>query len=393
MKSILAHISLAALMSVSISSGALAQDKTGVVRFGLNESLSGQFQPVGVPPAAAVKMAVKEINDAGGFKIGDTTYTIDLVETDNQSEPASAIAGVTKLVEDEGIKFIFGPTQSGMAIQTAEITVPNDVIHFSAASLWQSRGLLNDPEKPYLFGTQNPLQAITVFDLAGIKELGAKKVAAISQDDETTRSTLPSMVEDAKAEGIEVIPILFPTNATDLTSYVSRAKAENVDMVYFFFPQARVSEALRATLDLQAAPTFGGRAINPEAAVSEAIGKPIPIPFYSSFSNPSFEFPPNEKVKAYRDRLLEFEPAVAGGHATFSFFAYDFVPMLVEAMKAAGTVEDTAAISKSLQEITYEGVIGKICYGGEIRTAQSDGGLIFVKDGEIDSRSFPSPCQ
>jgi ABC-type branched-subunit amino acid transport system substrate-binding protein len=268
-----------------------------------------------------------------------------------------------------------------------------DVIHFSAASLWQSRGLLNDPEKPLLFGTQNPVSAITRFDIAGMKEIGAKKVALISQDDETTKSTTPSLIEDARAEGIEIIPILFPTNATDLTSYVSRAKAEGADMVYFFFPQARVSEVLRATLDLQAAPTFGGRAINPKAAVSDAIGKPIPIPFYSSFSSPSFEFPPNEKVQSFRDRLLAFEPEVAGGHATFSFFSYDFVPMLVEAMKKAGTVDDTAAIGKALQEITYEGVIGKICYsGGEMRTAHSDGGLIFVRDGKIDSRVFPSPC-
>jgi ABC-type branched-subunit amino acid transport system substrate-binding protein len=392
MKSIVARLALAGLAGVALSSIAIAQDKTGVVRIGMNESLSGQFQPVGVPPGAAVRLAVKEINDAGGFVVGDTKYTLELVETDNQSEPASAIAGVTKLVEDEGIKFIFGPTQSGMAIQTAEVTVPADVIQFSAASLWQSRGLLNDPDKPLLFGTQNPVPAITTFDIAGMKELGAKKVAVISQDDETTKSTMPSMTEDAKAAGIEVIQILFPTNATDLTSYVSRAKAEGADMIYYFFPQARVSEVLRATLDLQAAPTFGGRAINPKAAVSEAIGKPIPIPFYSSFSSPSFEFPPNEKVQAFRDRLLAFEPAVAGGHATFSFFSYDFVPMLVEAMKKAGTVEDTAAIGKALHEITYDGVIGKICYGAEIRTAQSDGGLIFVRDGQIDSRVFPSPC-
>lgn len=391
MRSVLVRFALAGLAGVALSTMALAQD--AVVRIGMNESLSGQFQPVGVPPAAAVRMAVKEINDAGGFKVGDKTYKLELVETDNQSEPASAIAGVTKLVEDEGIKFVFGPTQSGMAIQTAEITVPADVIHFSAASLWQSRGLLNDADKPLLFGTQNPVPAISKFDIAGMKELGAKKVALISQDDETTKSTTPSLIADAKLEGIEIIPILFPTNATDLTSYVSRAKSEGADMVYFFFPQARVSEVLRATLDLQAAPTFGGRAINPKSAISDAIGKPIPIPFYSSFSSPSFEFPPNEKVKSFRDRLLAFEPAVAGGHATFSFFSYDFVPMLVEALKKAGTVDDTAAIGKALHEITYDGVIGKVCYQSEMRTANSDGGLIFVRNGEIDSRVFPSPCK
>ena len=381
---------LAGLATLAIGiSGALAQ---GVVKFGLNESLSGEYAPVGIPPAAAVRMAVKEINDAGGFKVGDKTYRIELIEADNQSQPASSIAGITKLVEDDGVKFVFGPTQSGLAVQTASITQPANVIQLSAATLWQSRGMLSDKQMPLLFGTQNPVPAITRFDLAALQQMHAKKVVMLSQDDETTRSIFPSFPADLKAAGIDLSIILFPTNATDFTSYVSRAKSENPDMIYFFFPQARVNEVLRPVLDLHAAPMFGGRAINPQAAVSTSIGKPIPIPFYSSFSSPSFEFPPNDKVAAFRDRLFKFDPAVAGGHATFAFFSYDFVPMLVEAMKKAGTVENTAAIGKALSALTYDGVIGKICFGEEMRTAYSDGGLIFVNDGKIDSRTFPSPC-
>lgn len=382
----------AAALSLA-AGGALAQTKTGTVKFGLNESLSGQWQPVGVPPAAAVRMAVKEINDAGGFVVGDTKYTIQLVETDNQSNPSSAIASITKLVEDEKVKFVFGPTQSALAIQTTEITVPNDVIHLSAASLWQARGLLTDPKKPLLFGTQNPVNAITVFDIAGIKEMGAKKVAFLSQDDDTTKSIFPGFIDDLKAAGIELELVLFPTNAADLTPFLSRAKASGADMIFFFFPQARVNEAIRPTLDLQAAKSFGGRGISPNAALSQAIGKPIPIPFYTSFSSPSFDFPPNPKVQAFRDRLLAFDRNVAGPVATFAFFSYDFVPMLVEAMKKAGSVDDTKKIAQALREITYEGVVGKICFGKPMQTAQTDGGLIIVRDGKVDSRQIPSPCK
>lgn len=376
-----------------VSAAALAQGKTGVVRIGMNESLSGQWQPVGVPPAAAVRMAVKEINDKGGFTIGDTKYTLSLVETDNQSNPSSALAGVTKLVEDEKVKFVIGPTQSTMAIQTADVTVANDVIHLSAASLWQSRGLLKDPKKPLLFGTQNPVEAIAQFDIAALKEFGVKKFAFVSQDDEVTKSIFPSFIDDMKAAGITPELVLFPPNTADLTPFVSRAKSLSPDLIFFFFPQARVNEVIRPALDLNAAPMFGGRGISPLAAVSQAIGKPIPIPYFTTFASPSFDYPPNDKVKAFKERLVAFDKNVAGPLATFAFFSYDFVPMLVEAMKKAGSVDDTKKIAAALREVTYDGVIGKICFAKTMQTAQYDGGIIFVKDGKVDSRTVPGPCK
>jgi ABC-type branched-subunit amino acid transport system substrate-binding protein len=385
-------LSTAALLAVLLVTPALAQDKTGTVKIGLNESLSGSFQAVGLPPAAAIRMAVKEINDAGGFIVGDTKYTLDLIETDNQSQPASAIAGITKLVEDDGVKFIYGPTQSALAIQSAEITQPADVIQFSAATLWQSKGLLSDPEKPLLFGTQQPSADIVNFEVQALKEIGAKKIVLLTQDDETSKSIFPTFIPAVEAAGIKIETVLFPTDTNDFASFVSRAKAAEPDAIFFFWPQAKVNEVLRPVIDLKATNAFGGRQLSPNAALSTAIGSAIPITFFSSYANPNFEFPPTEKIKAYRDRLIAFEPAVNGAFGSFSYWGYDFVPMLVEAMKKTGSVSDTKAIAETLKTMTYEGVIGKICFGKEMRTARSDGGLIFVRDGKVDSRSFPSPC-
>ncbi|MBX3415951.1 MAG: ABC transporter substrate-binding protein, partial [Pirellulales bacterium] len=314
---------------------AIAQETGGTVKIGLNESLSGNFQAVGLPPAAAVRMAIKEINDAGGFTVGGAKYTLELIEADNQSQPASAMAGITKLVEDDGVKFVFGPTQSALAIQTAEVTQPAAVIHFSAATLWQSKGLLADPTKPLLFGTQQPTGDIVSFEVAALEMLGVKKIVLLTQDDETSKSIFPSFIPAIEAAGIEVEIVLFPTDTNDFASHVSRAKAAAPDAIFFFWPQARVNEVLRSVIDLQAAGAFGGRGLNPNAAISGATGGAIPLPFFSSYASPNFEFPPNEKVQDYRERLLAFEPAVAGAFGSFSFWGYDFVPMLVEAMKRA----------------------------------------------------------
>lgn len=379
-----------ALLACNVSAWAQAR----IVKIGINESLSGSFVAAGQPPAAAVKLAVKEINDKGGIVVGGVTYRFEVSEVDNQSQTASAVAGITRLVEDEKIKIVFGPTVSTFATQTSAITVPNKVIQFSAATSWQASGYLSDPAKPLLFGVQLPASRVTQIDADAFKMLGATKVAYLSQDDDVTKATSPSFMSAMKANGIAATLIVFPVGTTDFTSYVARAKGEGVDGIYHGWPQNLVRETLRAAVDLNAGPkAFGGRALDPAAALKTAIGKPVPVPFFSTGITPSFDFPANAKVKAFADRVKAFAPNLPNALINGVFYTYDTFYMLTEAMKKAGTVDDTGKIAAVLGDMTYEGVAGKVCFGKDMRTAMYDGGLIVVRDGKVDSRAIPSTCK
>ena len=101
-------------------------------------------------------------------------------------------------------------------------------------------------------------------------------------------------------------------------------------------------------------------------------------------------------------------PAVIGGAAALAAGApqiWDEVPgnlafhhqrgdhaAVAEAMKQAGTVEDTAKIAAALGNMTYDGVAGRVCFGKDMRTAMYDSGLVIVKDGKASSSSIPSSC-
>lgn len=384
---------LASIVLALFLSTAVAQvSKTGVIKIGMNEVMSGPLVFVGLPAAQAVRMAVKEINDKGGFRVGDVIYKIDLIEVDNKTDPASAVAGMTKLVQDDKVKFVFGPTVSGVANPTQEITVPAKVLHIAAAGSWQVLGYLSDPKKPLLFGTQLPLSQIAKIDMDALKTLGAKKVAYFGTDDDTTKGQIQPWLDEAKAAGISVTTILFPLKTVDFSSFVSRARGENVDAIYLLQTAVGV-DMVRAAVDLKAGPKgFGSRQMNPEVAMKSAIGKPIPIPFFSTLSTPSYDYPPNAKVKAYVERMKAFAGDLGIG-AGFSFFGYDFVYMLTEAMSKAGTVDDTEKVAQALGTMTYDGVAGKICFGKTVRTASYDGGQLFVRNGKLESRAFPSSCK
>ena len=368
--------------------------KSGEVKIGINESLSGNFAAIGAPTTSAIRMAAKEINDKGGFKIGDTTYTLKIIEYDNKSNTAGAVAGMNSLIEDNGVKFVFGPTVSPLASQSEEISVPAKVIHLSGATSWQANGDLSNPNKPLLFGTQMNFNRISDIDAAAFKLLGAKKVALLGQDDDVLKAVVPGITKSLTAAGIASVVVPFPIGTADFSPYITRIKSENADGIYFTFPQARAIEALRYVVDFKAAQNgFGGRNLDPDIALKNAIGGPIPTPFFTTGNTPSFQYPPNEKVKAYAERLLAFAPNVAGPNVTLSFFNYDFVAMLVEAMKQAGSVTDTTKIGATLTGLTYDGVIGRICFGKDIRTAGLDGGLVIVRDGKVKSEEFPSSCK
>lgn len=333
-----------------------------------------------------------EVNEKG-FKVGATTYRLELLELDNRSEGAVAVAGMTKLIEDDKVKFVFGPTLSSIANQAQEITVPAKVIQFSAAGSWQSLGYLSDPKKPLLFGTQLPLTLIAKIDIDGLKKLGAKKVAYMSTDDDTTKGNLPQFLAEAKGAGIAVTTVLFPPKTADFGSFVTRAKSENVDVIYFLNPQSSAPDVMRAAAELNAVPKgFAGRNISPNAALKLALGQPVPYPFFTSQGTPSFDYPPNPKVKAYVERM-KGTGVDLGVTNNFGFYTYDFVHMLAAAMTKAGTVEDTAKIAEALTSMTYNGVAGKICFGKDVRTATYDGGQIFVRNGKVESKAFPSPCK
>ena len=67
-------------------------------------------------PSQGVPIAVDEINKAGGFKVGDTTYKLDLIALDTRGDPKEATIELKKLLEQDKVKFVFGPFLSNVFI-------------------------------------------------------------------------------------------------------------------------------------------------------------------------------------------------------------------------------------------------------------------------------------
>ncbi len=109
-----------------VTSSAQAQDKPV---FGLVMSFSGWFQPIDADTIAGAKLAVDDINAAGGV-LGQP---IEIVEFDNKSEPPLGADGAIDVI-DKGAKAILFPSDFDFGAPGAFVAQQKNVIAFSAAS-------------------------------------------------------------------------------------------------------------------------------------------------------------------------------------------------------------------------------------------------------------------
>ncbi len=116
----------ASAMIFGLASPVTAADKPV---FGLVMSFSGWFQPIDADTIAGAKLAVEEINAAGGV-LGQP---IELVEFDNKSDPPLGADGAVEVI-GKGAKAILFPSDFDFGAPGAYVAQQGDVLAFSGAS-------------------------------------------------------------------------------------------------------------------------------------------------------------------------------------------------------------------------------------------------------------------
>src|SRR2546427_12811631 len=102
---------LTVVLCLSLVTAAAAQD---VVKIGQIEAQTGANAIYGWMSSQGTALAVDEINKAGGFKVGNKTYKLQLIALDTRGEPKEATVQLKRLVEVDQAKYIFGPFLSNV---------------------------------------------------------------------------------------------------------------------------------------------------------------------------------------------------------------------------------------------------------------------------------------
>ena len=97
-----------------------------VVKIGLNYPKTGPYSVQGLDQLRAAQLAAEEINAAGGI-MGNQ---IELVTRDSMSKKDVTKKNVTELIDQEGVKMVFGGSASSVAIAAGKVAKEKDTLFF-----------------------------------------------------------------------------------------------------------------------------------------------------------------------------------------------------------------------------------------------------------------------
>ena len=357
---------IVAAAALFVATGAAAEDNT--VKIGVNAALTGSFVSAGNTIHNAVKLAVKQINDAGGFVVNGKTYKLEPYYRDDRTDVNTAIANARELVEDVGVKAIWGTESHDFSIAMTKITNPAKVLQFTGNS---SLGccLTADSTKPdgplhYTFQTEPQEFQRSGSTAKGVitlltEALGHKpNTSAVFVQDDAGGQYLSSHYELAlKSEGQKTDLIKFPPDTKDFTPLLTRVKADNPDVVHIWYNGDIVMIAYPQAVQLNVAPSYFLFGVDPGVWQERGLKSAVPITL--SCVPVCWGAPPFQAAKDYFDQYFALG-APKGVQSSVSLLYYDYVGMFVKAMQAAGTVDDTDKIAVELEKMKYQGVVSEV---------------------------------
>jgi branched-chain amino acid transport system substrate-binding protein len=339
--------------------------KQATLDWGSMFELSGppEVQGFGVPTSDGVKLAVQEINDAGGFQVGDTVYKINLIERDTRSDVANTIAVAQELVQDKKVKVIFGPATLGET-EATQITQQAHVLHLCPCQE-REQNALSSVEKAHgddrwAFQTLLPFslligQAAENFN----KEYpDLHTMALICQNSATGHDICERTKTAYAAHGVKIIGDIqyFPVGTTDYSPFLTRIKnAGEVDDLFNYDNPLNTVTIVRQALELGVGKLQ--LVTVPANLVRALVGRPLTVPVSAGAAPRQEVQPTTTKAADFFDRYRKFIGKDQLPPAAFvSLMTYDYVYMLAGSMQEAGTVDDTTKIAEKLETFHYNGV-------------------------------------
>ncbi|MFG3453652.1 ABC transporter substrate-binding protein [Stutzerimonas stutzeri] len=314
------------------------------LNIGFTGPLSGGAALYGENTLSGLRMAVEDANKAGGLKIGDETYKVNLISLDDKYSPSQAATNAKRLVKESKAAAVFVPHTGGVfALQ--DFNVADDFLimaYTSVPSVTEQGNPLTVRIPPEFTGY------VDAFSDYALKHYG-KKLGIAGATHEYAKIWTDMMTKAWEEKGGEIVesnPMDY-NKSTDFYTGVSRVIASNPDVMF-------VGGASEPTgLVMQQARQLGfpgGFIVMDQAKLDEiaavtggfdllegAIGV-VPLSEYEG-----------EAAKAFVERYKQAHGKVPGSEAAYNYLAFH---AMAKAMELAGSTEPQQVRAKMAEAIS-----------------------------------------
>jgi branched-chain amino acid transport system substrate-binding protein len=343
------------LLGALVAAGMVASAHAADLKIGVAEALSGGAAQYGAAIKNGFQLAADEINAAGGINGNKLVLQVE----DEQGKKEEAINVFKKLIFQDKVLMVFGPTLSNSAQAADPIAQAGKTVAFGTSNTADGITSIGD----YIFRnsvTEADVLPETIKIAA--KHAGIKKVAVLyGNDDVFTKSgydNFKKALDDLK------IPVTttetFAKGDVDFKAQLTKIKASNPDAIVL---SALIAEG--APIMVQArqlginVPFIGGNGMNSVKVFDLAKGSSDGLWVGSPWSIEN-NTPANTKFIAAYKAKYNVSPD------QFAAQAYDAMYIAAGAIKnvkISGNLEaDRKALRDALPKVTHEGATGKFAF-------------------------------
>ena len=229
-RSIVKAVVLGAASVLAVNSGLVpAYAANPVLKVGFVGVTSGPAAAWGTSNVRSMKTLADMWNSAGGVKIGDKTYDIEVVTFDDQKDPKLAIQGMEKMVQ-EGVHYVVGPNVDDTAAAVRPVAEQNNIIYFPYSF---PKSLYTKPASNAVLGMIASYQSGPAIYKYLMDNKGVKTVAFVAANESDPLSQRDNGVAAAKALGLDVVAATdtYSTDTTDFTPVMTPIVALNPDLL------------------------------------------------------------------------------------------------------------------------------------------------------------------
>ncbi len=324
------------------------------IKVGSLFELTGAVSAYGNAEANAVKLAVDEINEAGGID----GKKIELVEYDNKSDEQETASAGTKLATQDNVLVVVGPATSGLTKATIPSMTRAGVPIVSPSATDDTVTVdENGDVQPYAFRVafQDSFQGVTLAQFAQ-KDLGAQKAIILGDNSSDYAIGLAKNFKDT-FEGEIVDEVNFTDADSDFSAVLTKIKSMDFDVLFVpgYYEQAGLIIKQAREMGLTQ-PILGPDGFGNETLIELAGADNLSDVYYTAHFSADSE---NENVQSF---LKNFEEASGESADMFSALAYDTMYLVRDAIDAADE-HSAEAVTKALENITdFKGITGTFSF-------------------------------
>ncbi|MGM4904311.1 amino acid ABC transporter substrate-binding protein [Tardiphaga sp. 866_E4_N2_1] len=303
---------------------------------------------------------VKEVNAAGGLKLGDKRVPIEVVQYDDRSSAEEAAKALERLITQDKVDFILPPWGTGLNLAVGPILNKAGYPHIASTAVTDRAPELAKrwPNSFWLLGTSADAAKTLVELLVKLRTEGkiGDTVAMASIADgfgiDLSGAARPALTA---AKFKLAYDKTYPVGTQDLSPIINEVKALNPDVfIAFSYPPDTIAITEQSRIS----------GFNPKIFYT-GVGTAFPL-FKQKFGANAEGVMGiggwNGDSPAIKDYLARHKASAANGAEPdrwASAVTYAGLQMLQQAIERVGKV-DRAAVIKDLQSGTFDTVIGKV---------------------------------